>query len=116
VHRSCARIDEIHEPLLIMHGDADRMIPQSQARQLFAAANEPKQACWATGVGHNDLFDSGGFQDGARLHRAADRPTGGGGSTKSCAVRRRLSCSSSTIHIVSRRGTAVSRRTCQVCS
>jgi fermentation-respiration switch protein FrsA (DUF1100 family) len=59
---SLARIDAIREPLLIMHGDADFVIPQAQARRLFAAANEPKQAYWATGVGHNDLFDSGGFK------------------------------------------------------
>jgi uncharacterized protein len=58
---SIARIGAIHEPLLIMHGDADYVIPQSQARRLFAAAHEPKQAFWPSGVGHNDLFDSGGF-------------------------------------------------------
>jgi fermentation-respiration switch protein FrsA (DUF1100 family) len=58
---SIARIGEIYEPLLIMHGDADFVIPQSQARRLFAAAHEPKQAFWPTGVGHNDLFDNGGF-------------------------------------------------------
>ncbi len=58
---SLARIDSIDEPLLVMHGDADFVIPQSQARRLYAAANEPKQAFWPSGVGHNDLFDSGGF-------------------------------------------------------
>jgi fermentation-respiration switch protein FrsA (DUF1100 family) len=58
---SLARIAAIEEPLLIMHGDADFVIPPSQARRLYAAANEPKQAFWPSGVGHNDLFDSGGF-------------------------------------------------------
>ena len=58
---SLARIAAIEEPLLVMHGDADFVIPQAQARQLYAAANEPKQAFWPSGVGHNDLFDSGGF-------------------------------------------------------
>ena len=58
---SLARIATIEEPLLVMHGDADFVIPQSQARRLFAAANEPKQAFWPSGVGHNDLFDGGGF-------------------------------------------------------
>jgi fermentation-respiration switch protein FrsA (DUF1100 family) len=58
---SLARIAAIDEPLLVMHGDADFVIPQSQARRLYAAANEPKQAFWPSGVGHNDLFDSGGF-------------------------------------------------------
>jgi hypothetical protein len=59
---SLARIAAIEEPLLVMHGDADFVIPQSQARRLYAAANEPKQAFWPSGVGHNDLFDSGGFK------------------------------------------------------
>jgi uncharacterized protein len=58
---SLARIGAIEEPLLVMHGDADFVIPQSQARRLYAAANEPKQAFWPRGVGHNGLFDSGGF-------------------------------------------------------
>jgi fermentation-respiration switch protein FrsA (DUF1100 family) len=58
---SLARIGTIDEPVLIMHGDADYVIPQAQARRLFTAANEPKQAFWPSGVGHNDLFDSGGF-------------------------------------------------------
>ena len=58
---SLARIAAIEEPLLVMHGDADFVIPQAQGRRLYAAANEPKQAFWPSGVGHNDLFDSGGF-------------------------------------------------------
>ena len=58
---SLARIGDIDEPVLIMHGDADSVIPQSQARRLYEAANEPKQAFWPSGVGHNDLFDRGGF-------------------------------------------------------
>jgi hypothetical protein len=44
-----------------MHGDADYVIPQSLGRRLFAAANEPKEGFWPSGVGHNDVFDRGGF-------------------------------------------------------
>jgi fermentation-respiration switch protein FrsA (DUF1100 family) len=44
-----------------MHGDADNVIPQEFGRRLFAAANDPKQAFWAEGRGHNDIFDNGGF-------------------------------------------------------
>ena len=58
---SLARIGDVDEPVLIMHGDADAVIPQAQARRLYEAANEPKLAFWPSGVGHNDLFDSGGF-------------------------------------------------------
>jgi fermentation-respiration switch protein FrsA (DUF1100 family) len=58
---SLSRIAAISEPLLVMHGDADTVIPQSLGRRLFAAANEPKERFWPTGVGHNDVFDRGGF-------------------------------------------------------
>jgi hypothetical protein len=37
------------------------VIPQALARRLYAAANEPKEGFWPSGVGPNDLFDGGGF-------------------------------------------------------
>ena len=58
---SLARIRAITEPLLIMHGDADTVIPQHFGRQLFEAANQPKESFWPHGRGHNDIFDNGGF-------------------------------------------------------
>jgi fermentation-respiration switch protein FrsA (DUF1100 family) len=60
-YESIARIALVKEPLLVMHGDADQVIPQALGRRLFAAANEPKEGFWPTGVGHNDIFDKGGF-------------------------------------------------------
>jgi fermentation-respiration switch protein FrsA (DUF1100 family) len=45
-----------------MHGDRDIVIPQRFGRQLFEAANEPKEGFWPHGVGHNDVFDHGGFE------------------------------------------------------
>jgi fermentation-respiration switch protein FrsA (DUF1100 family) len=58
---SLARIPAITEPLLVMHGDRDSVIPQHFGRTLFDAANEPKEGFWPRGVGHNDVFDNGGF-------------------------------------------------------
>ena len=58
---SLARIRAITEPLLVMHGDRDDVIPQRFGRQLFDAANAPKEGFWPTGVGHSDVFDNGGF-------------------------------------------------------
>jgi len=58
---SLARIRAIKEPLLIMHGDADTVIPQHFGRELFEAANKPKEGFWPHGLGHNDIFDNGGF-------------------------------------------------------
>ncbi len=60
-YESLARIDEVHEPLLVMHGDADWAIPQRFGRRLFEAANHPKEGFWPEGIGHNDIFDNGGF-------------------------------------------------------
>ena len=58
---SLARIGAITEPLLVMHGDRDSVIPQHFGRQLFEAANQPKEGFWPHGLGHNDIFDNGGF-------------------------------------------------------
>lgn len=60
-YESIARINEVDEPLLVMHGEADYVIPQSLGRRLFEAANEPKEGFWPQGIGHNDIFDNGGF-------------------------------------------------------
>jgi fermentation-respiration switch protein FrsA (DUF1100 family) len=58
---SLSRIDTLTEPLLVMHGDDDRVVPQDLGRQLYDEAGGPKQGFWPVGVGHNDLFDRGGF-------------------------------------------------------
>ena len=44
-----------------MHGGRDDVVPQSLGRRLYAAANEPKEGFWPTGLGHHDLCDNGGF-------------------------------------------------------
>jgi hypothetical protein len=48
-----------------MHGGADEVIPQALGRQLFDAANEPKEGYWPTLAGHNSIFDLGGFTTAA---------------------------------------------------
>jgi fermentation-respiration switch protein FrsA (DUF1100 family) len=58
---SLSRIADVHEPILIMHGEADEVIPQALGRQLFDAANEPKEGFWPKMAGHNSIFDLGGF-------------------------------------------------------
>jgi fermentation-respiration switch protein FrsA (DUF1100 family) len=60
-YESIARIDKVKAPLLVMHGDADQVIPQTSGRRLFEAANEPKESFWPQGIGHRDIFDNGGF-------------------------------------------------------
>ena len=66
---SLARIRAIEEPLLIMHGDRDTVIPQHFGRELFEAANEPKEGFWPHGPGHGDIFDNGGFDTAVEFIR-----------------------------------------------
>lgn len=54
---SIAKLAKISCPVLIMHGDADRTIPFSHGKQLYAAAPNPKKHLWVNGAGHVDLED-----------------------------------------------------------
>lgn len=49
-------IEKYSGPVLISHGDADRLIPVEQGRKLFAAAPGPKQLVINPGGHHNDGF------------------------------------------------------------
>lgn len=64
---SLARIKQVHEPLLVMHGEADEVISQEFGRRLFDAANEPKEGYWPKMAGHNSIFDLGGFLTAAEF-------------------------------------------------
>lgn len=52
---AAARIGEVGAPLLIVHGDADSIVPIRYGKQLFEAAREPKEAAWIPGGGHENL-------------------------------------------------------------
>jgi fermentation-respiration switch protein FrsA (DUF1100 family) len=49
-----AKIARIHAPVLILHGEADGVVPVAMSRRLLAAANEPKAATFLPAAGHND--------------------------------------------------------------
>jgi fermentation-respiration switch protein FrsA (DUF1100 family) len=51
---SVSKIGDYRGPLLQTHGDADRVVPYRLGRELFAAANEPKQFVPVPGGDHND--------------------------------------------------------------
>lgn len=53
--RNLRRIRKVHCPVLIIHGTADRVIPDWHGRKLFAAAPEPKAFLSLDGADHNDL-------------------------------------------------------------
>ncbi|MFL6414662.1 MAG: alpha/beta hydrolase [Bryobacteraceae bacterium] len=50
------RIQAIHVPLLVIHGDADEIVPFVQGRAVYQNANEPKSFWRVTGAGHNNLL------------------------------------------------------------
>jgi pimeloyl-ACP methyl ester carboxylesterase len=54
-----ARIAGIDAPLLIAHGDQDRVTPAAHGRRLLAAAAEPKRGFFVPLAGHTDLQDHG---------------------------------------------------------
>lgn len=51
---SLSKVGSIHVPKLILHGDADTMVPSLMAKRLFAAAADPKQIALIHGGGHED--------------------------------------------------------------
>lgn len=56
---SARKLALVHCPVLVTHGDPDPVIPSTEGRALYAAANEPKQLLIFSGSGHN-VFGSGG--------------------------------------------------------
>ena len=65
--RSRERIREVSEPLLIVHGSDDRVIPVGHGRTLYALAGEPKTLAIIDGAGHDDLWPRGIWQRVLRL-------------------------------------------------
>lgn len=49
---SIGKIARVTAPLLLIHGEADNVVPVSQGMVLFAFANEPKKAYFIPGLGH----------------------------------------------------------------
>lgn len=54
-----ANIDKIHRvraPTLIVHGDADAVVPFRHGNMLYDRLKAPRKAhCWIQGAGHNDI-------------------------------------------------------------
>ena len=60
---SVDRISAVRIPVLIGHGDLDRVIPIAHGRRLFEAANMPKTFAHKPSAHHTDLFDHGFLDD-----------------------------------------------------
>ena len=52
------KIENVTSPVLVIHGTNDRTIPAYHGRLLFETANEPKQALWVEGAGHDNVIYS----------------------------------------------------------
>jgi uncharacterized protein len=53
-------VSRIRAPLLVLHGDADEVVPFGQGRAVFEAAGEPKRFVRIPGAHHNDTYVVGG--------------------------------------------------------
>jgi fermentation-respiration switch protein FrsA (DUF1100 family) len=61
-YESIRLIGRLQSPLLIVHGERDRIVPAKYARKLFQAARQPKEAAWLHDAGHNNLYSKGAFE------------------------------------------------------
>ncbi len=53
-------MNRITAPVLIFHGDSDRIIPQRHGRRLYEAAGSPRRFVSVSGAGHNNLTERAG--------------------------------------------------------
>lgn len=58
---SLSRIGQVRAPILVLHGEGDRVVPVRFGRALFKAAPEPKEGWFAPAAGHEDLAHYGGL-------------------------------------------------------
>lgn len=74
---SLRKIADVHIPVLLVHGEDDLVIPSSMSRELYAAANEPKQLVIIAGAGHENTAIVGGerYEAAVRDFVASARPT-----------------------------------------
>lgn len=54
------KIKKVNCPVLIMHGQADEIIPFTHAQKLYAASPSPKLKLWVDNASHNDFFGVAG--------------------------------------------------------
>jgi abhydrolase domain-containing protein 17 len=54
------KISNIRCPVMVMHGQADQIIPFHHGRSLYEAAPQPKMSLWIADAGHNDFAEVSG--------------------------------------------------------
>lgn len=58
---SLAAIGHVRAPVLVLHGERDRVVPVRLGHALFAAAPEPKEGWFSPEAGHEDIRQFGGL-------------------------------------------------------
>ena len=69
------KIEKVHVPVLVLHGDRDEVVPYEQGKRVFEAAREPKEFYTIRGAHHNDTFLAGGENYFAALRSFIERVT-----------------------------------------
>lgn len=59
-YKNVKKIGKVRAPKLIMHGEADSVIPAWHGHKLFEAAQEPKLSLWVSGAEHYNLSEVAG--------------------------------------------------------
>jgi len=54
-YKNNKKIKNIHVPILVMHGTADRIVPFWHGKKIYELANPPKDYLWVEGAGHNNI-------------------------------------------------------------
>lgn len=66
-YRNVDLIRDMHEPVLVMHGTGDRVVPFGSGRALYEAAPGPKRHLWVEGAPHNGFWQVAGERFDAAL-------------------------------------------------
>ena len=53
------RIKDVDEPVLVIHGTEDNVMPVQHGQKVFKLANEPKELSIVEGADHGNLWDNG---------------------------------------------------------
>ncbi|MBS0242166.1 MAG: alpha/beta hydrolase [Proteobacteria bacterium] len=61
-YETMSHIGRVRAPLLVIHGEKDRIIPVSMGKTVFAAANEPKKLILFPEGNHVDLDEHGAIE------------------------------------------------------
>ena len=61
-YRTIDAIAGLKAPLLVLHGERDRLVWHSQGRRVYASAPDPKRFESFPSARHNDLYDHGAFE------------------------------------------------------